>query len=284
MFLDTIIPCRTESLHFFGGAYEVSNSGGLEAEVLPDSSSLFKACTGLSSQQLKEAPSGVPSVVLESMAQLEQILPASAVVLGLLEGTFRGCRGGISWLHFDEDRTSRAYLQQTLFNLRGLEDVANFANHEQSWQHYSEIRLELQRKIPRLSLPLPSAGEDPTDFTERVLDAIQAYNAEQSDCLCLHSVNVWIPMKDKQLAFLPQEFCDFQLEHGTRPNADEVVSFGMANKFQSFQPTALVFFGRHVLHQVAMGPDFRKCDQGSMETRYLVLMSKGALKPTLEES
>ena len=53
--------------------------------------------------------------MLASLAQLEAALPADAVVFGPVEGTFRGQRGVISWLHQDEKRAPEVHLGQVLF-------------------------------------------------------------------------------------------------------------------------------------------------------------------------
>merc|ERR1712061_386031 len=74
---------------------------------------------------------------------------------------------------------------------------------------------------------------------------------------------------EKQIAVLPFEHSALlRFEHGTRPSVEEIEAAGFKHHFQTFgKGIATMFFGRYVLHQAISG-------EGSMETRYLVLVPR----------
>ena len=57
----------------------------------------------------------VAALVQSSIEQLRLVLDKGMLVVGPLEGTFRGKYGGISWLHDDEHRTSVQHFKTALF-------------------------------------------------------------------------------------------------------------------------------------------------------------------------
>eukprot|EP00929_Paragymnodinium_shiwhaense_P070970 TRINITY_DN36051_c0_g1_i3.p1 TRINITY_DN36051_c0_g1~~TRINITY_DN36051_c0_g1_i3.p1 ORF type:complete len:384 (-),score=72.25 TRINITY_DN36051_c0_g1_i3:212-1363(-) len=273
------------------------------AEDLIEVGSEYRKCIGLSKQQLLDVKQCslspyVASIVLASVAQLESILPKDALVLGPLEGTFRGQRGGISWLHNDEHRTAAVHLGQTLFPLLRPGLCVELAESlaADMFQNYAALKGRLVGAFPELHLPEPFAWDDDgeasdwTDvlpslqerlrsLTDGVIAAIDEYNATRKcseDALVLDFVNVWIPMERKQLVLLPVEHSRGAIfQKDTRPSVEEVQSAGYKDDFEAFAVgTSVMFFGRYVLHQVADGPEFTKCDKGSMETRYLVILPR----------
>eukprot|EP00927_Polykrikos_kofoidii_P032199 TRINITY_DN27502_c1_g1_i1.p1 TRINITY_DN27502_c1_g1~~TRINITY_DN27502_c1_g1_i1.p1 ORF type:complete len:400 (-),score=87.63 TRINITY_DN27502_c1_g1_i1:127-1326(-) len=272
----------------------------------------IRNCMGWSPQQLSEVERlsflspPVARLVCASMAQLQLVLPADALVLGPLEGTFRGERGGISWLHTDEHRTGVFHLRNTLFPSTRPEIDQEAGGAETApdiFEHYNDLREELHRRFPELVLPEPfklpggtdakNGGQGSDDGHEdgdcsleldeklqnlstEVISALKEYNRLNVEELVLDFVNVWIPKAQKQLALLPFEHSRGAVfERDTRLSVEEAEAAGFIDKFRSFGPgTAVMFFGRHVLHQVADGPEFTKCTEGSMESRYLVLMPR----------
>ena len=149
----------------------------------------FRDCVGLSRAQLRDAerlllsPS-IAGIVLASLAQLQLALPKDAVVLGPLEGTFRGVRGGITWLHNDEIRTSEVYVEQALFPLprAGLDDEAPVGGARgEMFSHYEEFKARAEGCFPGLGLP-EVAGCDLADdhglrsFTQQILSAVSGYH------------------------------------------------------------------------------------------------------------
>eukprot|EP00445_Apocalathium_hangoei_P016440 CAMPEP_0203902120 /NCGR_PEP_ID=MMETSP0359-20131031/44193_1 /ASSEMBLY_ACC=CAM_ASM_000338 /TAXON_ID=268821 /ORGANISM="Scrippsiella Hangoei, Strain SHTV-5" /LENGTH=407 /DNA_ID=CAMNT_0050825891 /DNA_START=9 /DNA_END=1229 /DNA_ORIENTATION=+ len=267
-------------------------------EQLRTTGTAFRNCIGLSHDQLSDAQRSslcpyISKLVLASMAQLELLLPADCVVLGPLEGTYRGQLGAISWLHLDENRTSAAYLQQVLFPLPRSElEQESMCTRDDVFQRYNELTARLKTFYPDLSLPVASEwtggkssaednaapDKDLQDFTLSVLEAISDYHETrgclEEDELVLDFVNVWIPKAEKQLALLPlAHYARFRKE--TRPCVEEVEGF--KHEFQAFGTgTPVIFYGRFVLHQAAEGQEFVKCTHGSMETRYLILTRRSS--------
>lgn len=250
----------------------------------------FRKCVGLSRRQMQtlDPPSRpVADVVLEVCAQLETALPADVVLLGPIEGTFRGERGGIPWLHNDEHRTAQVQFEQALFPL-SFSDLDRLARDDAGsiFEHYNEIRDRLHGLFPDLALPpssqCPSAEGTISDealrtFTTSIIRAIEVYQSSrpclEREELVLDVVNVWIPRGSKRMALLPMNCWGGQpFEGDTRPSVSELEAHGLQHKFEAFSiGTALLFFGRYVLHQMAEGPDYPRCPLGSMETRFLVL-------------
>lgn len=274
-------------------------------EELHRASSDFKNCVGLSLEQLDGSQhfgalnSHIARIVLASQTQLQLILPPDAVVLGLIEGTYRGQRGGIGWLHNDEHRTSEVHLEHVLFpSLRAEANGEPIRSRfDDLFLHYNDFERRMGVLFPRLRLPNASAwliecgcadGEldvgdlDLHDFTLRLIASITSYNdwhcqsGRLEEELMLDVANVWIPKALKQLALVPLEFSrGLHFRRDTRPSLEEVEEGGYKHHVQAFsQQTALVFFGRYVLHQAAEGPEFTRCEHGSSEGRYLVLAPK----------
>jgi len=259
----------------------------------------FGRCVGLSAGQLEDferfgfLSPPIARVVRASVTQLEAVLPADSVVLGAVEGTFRkGVVGGIGWLHHDEHRTSLVHLEQALFpsSLRCRLGKEASVITDDVFHNYNRFAARMMQEHPKLVLPdasecvVAESQDDGTGlddairtFSHRVIAALQAFNrakaALDEDELVLDIVNVWIPKADKQIAVLPFEFSKAAVyEHDTRPSVEEAEAAGFKDEFQTFcRGTAVLFFGRYVLHQAAEGPEFIKCWHGSMETRYLVL-------------
>lgn len=245
----------------------------LSIEQARNAGAEFRKCVGMSSDQLLESrrfslTSQIADIVRASVAQLELVLP-DAVVLGPLEGTYRGERGAISWLHSDEDRTTTPYLQQVLFPLP-RSDI-DMPAPENILEHYNEVR---SRVAAKYCLTLPASEQDGLDtdlmsFTSKVIAAIQGHNVRCADEMLLDVVNVWIPKGEKQIALLPLSASSGQFQHDTRPSIEEAGTF--KDEFQAYRPgTVVLFFGRYVVHQA----EATTCPHGSMETRYLVLIPK----------
>lgn len=258
------------------------------AEQLSRAGADFRNCVGLSLEQLADTDHHclsphIAGVVRASLAQLELVLPEEAVVLGPLEGTFRGQFGGITWLHHDEHRTSDVYLQQVLFPLPRPDLEHDLASPQSDYlfERYNDVRTQMHARFPGLELPSDAECQgDLWCFTGRIIAAIAAYQ-DRSGCsgedeLVLDIINVWIPMDDKRMALLPLRYSGpARFQHETRPSADEVEVGALQHEFRAFHAAAAVlFFGRHVIHQVAQGREFAQCTRGSMETRYLVIMPR----------
>lgn len=263
----------------------------------------FRKCLGLSRGQLQDvqrlglSPS-IAGVVEASLNQLDAVLPAEAVALGPLEGTFRGVRGAIGWLHSDEHRTGEVHLKHGLFpvSLLEVDEESDCASSDSLFEHYHEVKTRLSTLFPELELPAASecptgGGDDDCDavhnldflsFTRNVISCIMRYNdrlasaGRHEEELVLDVVNVWIPMAEKQIALLPITHCgDVRFKKDTRPSTEEVEEAGYKHDFEAFDKgIAVLFFGRYVLHQAAEGDHFVKCGRGSMESRYLILTTR----------
>lgn len=274
-----------------GGGELVRIINELPEESLQHAGADFRNCVGLSLGQLSDAGASrlnplIARLVCNSMEQLRMLLPDGCVILGPLEGTFRGQRGAISWVHLDENRTSEAYLQQALFPLPRSEvdlDASSDQRGERLLHHYHEVKAEAATCFPGLKLPEPSCSTtvgpvpelDLQALTYEFAEAVKDYNRQQGSTdnhLLLDFVNVWIPRDSKQIALLP--LCHYaRFRNETRPSIEEMVAAGFQDKFQAFSfQIPVMFSGRFVLHQAAEGPGFVKCELGSLETRYLVLM------------
>lgn len=274
-------------------------------EELHRASSDFKSCVGLSLEQLDSQHFGafnfhIARIVLASQTQLQLILPPDAVVLGLIEGTYRGQRGGIGWLHNDEHRTSEVHLEHVLFPslCAQASGVPMRPRLDDFFLHYNDFESRMGVLFPHLRLPKASEwlaecgcadvdeidlGDlDLRDFTLRIIASITRYNdwhyesGRLEEELILDVANIWIPKAAKQLALVPLEFSrGLHFRRDTRPSPKEVEEGNYTHHVQAFSPqTALVFFGRYVLHQAAEGPEFARCEHGSSESRYLVLAPK----------
>ena len=275
-------------------------------EELPKVGVGFAACTGLLPTQLLEnplLPSSIAALVHDSIAQLKLVLSPDACILGILEGTYRSKTNGIKWLHDDEHRTTLHHFQKSLFpsSRAFYVDLIHQSSAAQSkaiFARYELLVLQMKSIAPLLILPQSLRVEDNENgletldllqFTKNIVAAIDVYhnqcelnNTLLENEIILDVVNVWIPRARKRLLVLPfrcredngnttSTFQPFQ-PGDTRPTWKEIESAGYQNNFESFSSgISLLFFARHVLHQVLEGKEIELCNRGSAETRYLTL-------------
>jgi hypothetical protein len=226
-------------------------------------------------------------MVTACLAQLRQVLPRGAIVLGPYKLRARTCAA---------DNASRLHKDDVLLTLGDVATALlpppapDLACACGGFDHYESFRAHAAREHPSLELPpCPVARSDPSSLAREIVRSVRRYNEgnAREDELLFDNVNVWIPRDTKQLVLLPL-VPSRELQYPLCPEDVERLKARLAGEFRALpRGVALVFFGQSLLHQALMGRHF-DCGSGSVEGRYLVLTPRkyahrGSLRDHLAE-